>query len=119
MPVMLIPLFAIVFLFSTIVAIVVISLRYKARKLEHDEIMKALEQGREVPTLEVRRSKNKDGDLKVGVILLTTGLGLHLFLKQGVPDMQKMAGIGFIPVFIGAGLITLWFILNRNEEKKD
>jgi hypothetical protein len=114
-----VPIFGIVFTFTAIVAIVVVSLRYRARKLEHEEVMKALEEGRDIPTLEIRDQRRKDSDLKMGVILLATGAGLYLFLRDGTHDMANMAGLGYIPAFLGIGLIALWFISKNGENKKD
>lgn len=114
-----IPIMAIFFTFTSIVAIVVVSLRYRARKLEHEEVMKALEAGRDLPVLEIHNKRKSDGDLKWGIILLATGIGLHLFLKEGSYGMNQMAGIGFIPAFIGVGLIAIWYISTRAEKDKE
>lgn len=114
-----VPIMAIFFTFTSIVAIVFISLRYKARKLEHEEVMKAMEEGRELPTLEIHDRRKRDSDLKWGIILLATGGGLNLFLRNGTYEMSSISGIGYIPAFIGAGLIVLWFISSRSNGNGD
>jgi len=96
-----VPILAILMTFSSVVAIVMISLRYKARKLEHEEIMKALEKGQDLPTLEIRKQKDAQGDLKFGVILLAFGLGFYLFATNSGYAVREVAGVGFIFAFDG------------------
>jgi len=114
-----VPILAILMTFSSVVAIVMISLRYKARKLEHEEIMKALEKGQDLPTLEVHKKKDAQGDLKFGVILLAFGLGFYLFATNSAYAVREVAGIGFIFAFMGAGLIALYLISQKEQDKDE
>ena len=114
----LIPLFAIVFTFGSIIAVVAITLKYRARKLEHDEIMKSIEQGQELPTLEIRRKPDYFTDLRNGIILLVTGIGIYLFFSEGSHSMKEMAGLGYIPAFIGVGLIAIALVVRSIAEKE-
>ena len=114
----LIPLFASTFTFGSIIAVVAIALKYRARKLEHDEIMKAIEQGQDLPTLEIRRRPDYFGDLRNGIILLVTGIGIYLFFSEGGHSMREMAGLGYIPAFIGVGLIAIALVVRNIAEKE-
>lgn len=116
--VLLIPLFGITFFFGTIVAIVALSLKFRARKLEHDEVMKAIESGQELPQIEVKKHFDFLRDMKVGIITLATGLGLFIFLSEGDYDMRDMAGIGAIPMFIGIGIIAMALITKHLKDKE-
>ncbi len=103
---------AIIFTFGGAIAIVALSLRFKARKLEHQEILKALEHGQELPTLEVRKKYNYLTDLRIGVFLIAAGLGTWLFLRE-VPGAYSSAAIGFIPALIGVGFVVMAFVLKN------
>ena len=116
----LVPLFAIVFTFGSVIAIVAISLKFKARKIEHEEIMKALELGQELPTLEVKKRSNYLQDLRNGIIWLAVGVGIMVFFQAGDYDMERYMGIGAIPAFIGLGMITIAIVTkNISDREKD
>ena len=123
---LLVPLFAIVFVFGGIVAIVAISLRFKARRLEHEEIMKAIEQGQELPTLEIKKRYNFLNDLRIGVFLIAIGLGVMMFFglleetRWSSWDAEPLIGIGAIPLFIGVGYVVMAFIMKKvTDSDKD
>lgn len=111
-------LFAISFTFGSVIAIVAISLKFKARKLEHEEIMKAIEQGQDLPTLEVHRRPDYFTDLRNGIILLVSGIGISMFFREGSHGMREMAGLGYIPAFIGIGLIAIALVVRSIAEKE-
>ena len=115
----LIPLFGIVFIFGGIVAIVALNLRFKARKLEHEELLKAMELGQKLPTLEVKKKFNFLNDLKTGIILVAVGFGFYAFMHDGNRHMAEIAGIGFIPGFIGIGMIAMaLFVKNMTDKER-
>lgn len=111
-----VPLFGIAFFFGSIVAIVALGIRLKARKIEHEEVMKALELGQQLPTLEVRQKYNYLNDLRNGIILAGTGLGI---IALGQTTNSDIAGVGAIPAFIGAGLIVMAFLVKSFSDKEN
>ena len=118
---LLVPLFAIIFVFGGIVAIVAISLRFKARRLEHEEIMKAIEHGQELPTLEIKKRYNFLNDLRIGVFLIAIGLGVMMFFglfeeTRWSWDAEPLIGIGAIPLFIGIGYVVMALIMKKVTE---
>lgn len=113
-----VPIFAIVFMFGGTIAIVALSLRYKARKLEHDEIMKAIENGQTPPTIEIERRYDFFKDLRWGIILAASGLGFFIFMREGSYDMSRLAGIGMIPTLIGIGMIILSLVTKHIMDEK-
>lgn len=114
----LIPIFVTMFLFGGTVAVVALVLRYKARKLEHQEVMRSLEHGQELPTLEVKRKYNYLNDLRIGIILAAAGLGTWAFLRE-TRYGSDMAALGFIPMLIGIGFVVMGFILKNVTENGD
>jgi len=110
------PILAIIFIFGGTIAIVALALRFKARKLEHQEILKALEHGQELPMLEVRKKYNYLTDLRIGVFLIAAGLGTWLFLRE-IPGAYSSAAIGFIPALIGVGFVVMAFVIKNVAEK--
>jgi hypothetical protein len=117
----LVPLFAIVSLFGGIVAIVALSLRFKARRLEHEEVMKAIERGQELPTLEIKRRYDYLNDIRIGVFCIAVGIGLMMFFNFASHsrwswDSEPMIGLGAIPLFIGIGYVVMAFIMKKAVE---
>jgi hypothetical protein len=113
-----VPIFGIVFFFGGIIAIVALSLRYSARKLEHQEILKAIERGQELPTMEIRKRYNYLNDLRIGIFLIATGAGIMIFFDRAADsrwawDTEPLVGLGAVPLVIGIGYIVLSFILKR------
>ncbi|HUX08242.1 MAG TPA: DUF6249 domain-containing protein [Acidobacteriota bacterium] len=116
-----VPIVATVVTFSAVVAIVAISLRYKARRLEHEEIMKAIEHGQELPTLEIKKRYNFLNDLRIGVFLIAIGLGVMMFFglfeeTRWSWDAEPLIGIGAIPLFIGIGYVVMALIMKKVTE---
>lgn len=104
------PLFGITFTFGTAVAIVAIALRHSARKLEHEEIMKALELGQQLPTVEVRKRHSFLTDLRLGVFFLMAGIGIYLWLYFS-PYEREYFSVSFIPIAVGVGFLVMAFVL--------
>lgn len=98
--------------------------KYRKRQDLQVTIRAALEKGQELPAevLEtISNPKNKpkkDQDLRRGVVLITTGLGIGAFgYLVGEDDaMGPLMGIGSIPLLIGLGLTLLWVLRTRHEQ---
>lgn len=113
-----VPIFGIVFMFGGSIAIVALALRYKARKIEHEEIMKAIEQGQDLPMMRVERKYDFLKDLRWGVILVASGSGFYLFMKGGSYDMGRLAGIGWVLTLIGIGMIIMSLVTKHIMSEK-
>lgn len=111
-----VPIFITFFLFGGTVAIVALSLRFKARKMEHEEIMKAIELGQELPMVEIKRKYNYLNDLRIGVFLLAVGFGLVAFMSDTYSSGFER--VGYIPVALGIGFIVMAFFLKGVADKE-
>lgn len=81
-------------------------------------MLKAMELGQKLPTLEVKKIQLLN-DLKNGVTLCAVGFGFYAFMHGGNRFMEEIAGIGFIPGFIGIGMIGMaLFVKNLTEKEK-
>jgi hypothetical protein len=107
--------FGIVFSFGSAIAIVALALRHSARKLEHTEIMKALEQGKELPSIEIKKRYNYLNDLRLGIIFLSIGIGALLWLLavQGIQEINFYIhySIAYVPISIGIGYLMMAALL--------
>jgi hypothetical protein len=106
--------FGIVFSFGTAIAIVALALRHSARKLEHTEIMKALEQGKELPSFEIKKRYNYLNDLRLGVIFLSVGIGALLWLLalEGANVYYYIHySFAYVPISIGIGFLMMAVLL--------
>ncbi len=87
---------------------------YREKKLVHASIAKMVEKGMEIPPhLLIQQKKQKvsspNADLKKGLILLATGLGVALFLNY-TPGASEVGAwsLGLIPLFIGLAYLLFW-----------
>lgn len=79
----------------------------KARRL-HETVRLMVEKGAEIPPgLLVPAPKRKPSDLRRGIILSTSGLGLAVFLAV-LPDMDGAWGAGVTLLLIGLGHLLVW-----------
>ena len=97
---------AIVMLFFTVGFVFTVYLisRYARRKLEHREIMKAIEHGQPLPMRKPAAKRRSYGnDLRTGVLLINfaIGFGLFIWLIHG----QEATAVALVPLFIGAGYL--------------
>jgi Domain of unknown function (DUF6249) len=94
----------IIFGFSAVFGIVALVLRYRERQLRHDTIRLALEEGQPVPAELLRDPVGaRRTDLSRGIILLSLGAGLSLFLWTAE---KRSWGIGLVLVALGLGFIA-------------
>ena len=111
-----VPIFGLLSVFGGTVAIVALALRFKARKMEHDEIMKAIELGQELPMVEIKRKYNYLNDLRIGVFLMAIGFGLVAFL--GDSYSSGFERVGYVPIALGLGFMVMAFFLKGISDKE-
>ncbi|MCK9304057.1 MAG: DUF6249 domain-containing protein [Bacteroidales bacterium] len=106
--------------FSTAVLIILIVFVAKVirDKSRNQVVMKALENGKELPAeffqpTEKKREKERD-PLRDSLVTLGLGIGITaaLYFLLGI----KYAAFGFIPLFIGVGQLTA-YVINRNRKE--
>ena len=97
---------AIVLGVGTPIVLVGIILWYKSRKTRqiHETAMRLAEKGQPVPPELFLGADEPFSDLRRGVVLLSLGLGLALFMYQ----VDKPWSIGLIPAFMGIGYLVVW-----------
>ena len=79
----------------------------KARRL-HETVRLMVEKGVEIPQgLLAPVARHKPSDLRRGIVLCTTGLGLTVFLAV-LPDLEGAWGAGVTLLLVGAGHLLLW-----------
>ncbi|MFL5352021.1 DUF6249 domain-containing protein [Archangium sp.] len=79
----------------------------KGRQL-HETVRLMVEKGAEIPQgLLAPSPKRKPSDLRRGIILSTSGLGLAIFLAV-VPDTNGAWGAGLTLLLIGVGHLLVW-----------
>lgn len=112
-----VPIFTTLFVFGAAVAIVALALRQSARKLEHQEVMKALEMGQDIPSIEVKKKHSLITDLRWGIIFLTVGIGMLLWLLTleftDEVSWHPHFSIAYVPIFVGIGFLVMAFMLKK------
>ncbi len=90
----------------------------KRDRLQAELYAKAIEKGIEVPPGLFVPVKKEKKPLNTGIICISVGLGVSLFLWLVTPGYghpaQSAAALGIIPFFIGLGYLIIHFI----EKKK-
>jgi hypothetical protein len=106
----LIPLVVPTAMFGSIVVIVAVWLyfRYRTQDLRQDLYRSYLEKGEPIPPslLSPVKPKSRHGDLRVGLFLLTGGVGLSISLL--LAHQMDGAPFGLIPALIGLGFLVVW-----------
>jgi hypothetical protein len=99
--------------FGLPVALVLVILHYKHRKLRltHETIARLAEKGLPVPPELLDPPRRGDAGLRGGLLLVMMGIGLSIFfLDEGGPW-----SIGLIPALMGVGLLAAWKIEQRKR----
>ncbi|MCB1219261.1 MAG: hypothetical protein H7A35_05555 [Planctomycetales bacterium] len=116
-------LFLIIFVIS--MAIMIYGMRLKARRTERlaDLYEKAMAQGldpREINFQLDDREGDPQGNLKAGIILLASTLGLFLGIAAAAafPGPARMLGFAFVPGMIGLGAIYIHFAIKPRPAAK-
>ena len=104
----------IVFFTPILIVATLVFYSYREKQLVHASIAKMVEKGVEIPPhLLIQQKKQRESgpnaDLKKGLILLATGLGVALFLYYTPGASEAGAwGLGLIPLFIGLAYLLFW-----------
>lgn len=88
--------------------------RRKRDELKVELYSKALDSGRELPP-DLFKTAPKNDSLKNGIILVSIGIGLALFMLLIIPDENRFrtASVGLIPFFIGVGFLVIHFVFKK------
>jgi hypothetical protein len=120
-PAMVLPIVGIVFLTlfgaPVLIVAVIMYFGFSKNRMMHRTVRLMVEKGQPVPEalLNPPPAQRQRSDMRRGVVLITVGLGLILFLGA-VNDWEGGAwAIGIIPFLIGAGYLLVW----KLEGKKD
>lgn len=111
-----VPIIAITFVFGGAIAITALVLKYRARKLEHDEIMKSIEMGHEIPEINIRRKYSYLSDMRLGVFFTAVGVGI--FLAGSMLIEPEVKAFALIPILVGVGFIVMSFVLKSVAENE-
>jgi len=85
---------------------------YRKQRQLHETVRLMVEKGAEIPTgLIVAPPKRKPSDLRRGIILSTSGLGLAIFLGA-LPGASGAWGAGVTLFLIGVGHLIVWRLQN-------
>jgi hypothetical protein len=110
--------------FAFIGTIIVSSMYFKHQKqrLWHDTARLALEKGQPVPTMpkdeDAPRHRHRGGDIRAGLILIATGVGLYLFFNS-MSNKNGAGYIGAIPGLIGVALLLHGILMGQLAKDKD
>ncbi|WNG18166.1 DUF6249 domain-containing protein [Cystobacter fuscus] len=73
----------------------------------HQTVRMMVEKGAEIPPGLLAPAPKKPSDLRRGIILSTTGVGLTIFLAV-LPDSEGAWGVGVTLFFLGLGHLLVW-----------
>lgn len=87
-------------------------------KYKADLYAKALEKGEKLPEHIFDDSKKKTSALEPGIILISIGIGLAIFLGVALDSQEKLRGamIGVIPFSLGVGFLIIYFVSNNKNK---
>lgn len=114
---LLIPIIAIIAVFSVPILIVFFNLyfKYKNKKAKYDLVQKALEAGQPLPE-NFFQDKANSNVLTKGITNVFTGIGLFLFLWF-ITNEFGLGCIGLMVMFTGFGQIVIHYTQQRNSKK--
>jgi preprotein translocase subunit YajC len=91
--------------------------RHRERRMEHEEILKALEEGAEI----VRpRTEDALRHLRTGTLCIALAFGIFFFFWYARGSLEqsawghRMEAIAFIPLFLGIGFLINHFLEKRS-----
>ena len=99
------------------IAIVAVVLFFRHRKnaMLHRTLALMIERGTPIPSeLFTPESKKQPSDLRRGIILVMTGLGIALFF---VARHDNNWGLGMIPLLIGVGHLIAWKLERKSQSR--
>jgi hypothetical protein len=89
---------------------------HKKARLQTELYMEFLKQGKEIPDKLMIRQKDISSNLKRGVILISVGVGVCIFLFADAPGGTDWT-LGIIPLLIGVGYLVVYKLSKGSEAK--
>ncbi|HEY5658061.1 MAG TPA: DUF6249 domain-containing protein [Myxococcota bacterium] len=106
-------------LFLTILLgmIATLVMRYRKHGQLQETLRLMIEKGVEIPTELIAPPASRYGDLRRGIVLLSAGIALSIFigLEDGFGGGDW--AVGLVPAFIGAGYLLIWRLSQRDENR--
>jgi hypothetical protein len=100
-----------VFGFSLIGFVVWLFANHRRQRMVHETVRRMVEKGTEIPTGLLAPAPRKASDLRRGIILSTSGLGLAIFLGA-LPGADGAWSAGVMLLLIGVGHLIVWRLQN-------
>jgi purine-cytosine permease-like protein len=118
-----------IFFLPIIMVIIIVYFRSREQRAKHklqaELYAKALELGKDVPADLFAQEKHKKNPLHTGIILISVGIGITLFIGLAEVDnldvatgFSQGAALGVIPFFIGLGYLLIYF-LDKKQASPD
>ena len=86
---------------------------------KHRTLQLMVERGAQIPVELITSQKRRGSDLRRGLVLVGTGLGITLFLLMTKDARSSGAfGLGLIPALIGCGYLLAWKLEGRNAHEQ-
>jgi hypothetical protein len=108
--------------FLMTIGIIALALYFGNRKqrILHETLRAMVEKGREIPPeIFAAAAKPKRSDLRRGILLIATGLGIMIcvLLAPAIPQVGNgpLYGLGVIPAVIGLGHLLAWKLEKKSE----
>jgi hypothetical protein len=80
---------------------------HRREQTRHQTIRAIVERGGEVPPDLLRPPAPAQSDLRRGVLLIATGVGLMIVLRALVSE-ARLWTVGLVPVLLGLGHLLMW-----------
>ncbi len=96
-----------------------LQLRFRKDRERHETIRRMVEKGMEVPAALLTPPALPVSDLRRGILLVSAGIGLAIFLRllHGVPP--RLWTVGLVPLLLGLGYLVAWRLEARSRDTRD
>lgn len=115
----LIPLIIVALPFIFTLAIIIIKSRENKSKIKYKAELyaKAIEKGEKLPDILWEDPQKKNNALQSGILLLSVGIGLAVFLGVALEPSEKLRGAvtGVIPFSLGIGFLIIHFTTKKRR----
>jgi hypothetical protein len=97
------------FVFLTIIVVANLYSGYRKDRSKQETLRLMVEKGAQIPVELIQPPPKRTNDLRRGLLLLTAGLGLVLFLAI-LNQSPRLWSVGLVPVLLGTGYLAAWRI---------